>query len=194
MQETFDSLPLHDYHCALMSEQLPVIVDPLFMVKRGFQWSGVLNLRTMERVVPSLTEADQRPLAVSLEFAVEQGKPCIKGRIQGQAEMICQRCMQPVVVGFDQSFCLGLVETELQEQALPSDWESYYIHDSEIRPADVVEDEVLLALPLAPMHKTVAECSGDFLAPEPDQSAQEENSNEQRPNPFSVLGQLKQSR
>jgi len=190
LQETFDSMPLHDYHCALMSAQLPVIVDPLFMVKREFAWSGELETGGMERLATHVSGAAE-PISATLEFGREHGKARIRGHVQGQVEMICQRCMLPVTISFDQSFCLGLVQSQAEEERLPEDWEACYINDAEMYPVDVLEEEILLALPLVARHEDV-NCAGDPAQTDPESEQAQEQ--EKRPNPFDVLAQLKQSR
>jgi len=51
--------------------------------------------------------------------------------------------------------------------------------------ADIVSDEVLLALPIVPLHRVSDGCNADLKAYKPPED-------EQRENPFAVLAGLKQ--
>ena len=78
---------------------------------------------------------------------------------------------------------LGLITSEAQENALPEGMEPLLVGESaEIRPIDLVEDELILALPVVPMN------------PEstlPDAVRVPDEDNEVKPNPFSALAALK---
>ena len=75
------------------------------------------------------------------------------------------------------------IAAEAQEDALPEGMEPLLVGESaEIRPIDLVEDELILALPVVPMN------------PEstlPDAVRVPDEDNEVKPNPFSALAALK---
>ncbi|OYU45135.1 MAG: hypothetical protein CFE44_09120 [Burkholderiales bacterium PBB4] len=108
-----------------------------------------------------------------------------------QAEVVlpltCQRCLGPVDVQvlFDRDF--RFVATE--EMAAVEDEESeedVLVLSRNFNLAELVEDELLMALPVAPKH---AEC------PEPVKLQVADvdfvDTTEEKPNPFAILGQLK---
>ena len=80
---------------------------------------------------------------------------------------------------------LGLITREEDEAGLPAGYEPLLLEAAEIRPADVIEDELLLALPLIPVKPGLEESDlGWSTDPEQTEAPQ-------RPNPFAALNSLK---
>ena len=53
---------------------------------------------------------------------------------------------------------LGLVRDEDEEQALPPDYEALLVpEDGNLRPLDLVEDELVLAVPVVPLASALPE-------------------------------------
>ena len=99
--------------------------------------------------------------------------------------MLCQRRLEsfdwPVVLDAR----LGLIRKEEDEAGLPPGYEPLLVLETDIRPADVIEDELILALPLVPLspgndsEEEVVVWSSEMAKPE-------------KPNPFAALSALKQ--
>ena len=109
-------------------------------------------------------------------------------QLKGQVEidLVCQRCLEPVAtqVQFDRKF--RFVESE--EAALAQDEDSeedLLVSSPQFDLLELVEDELLMALPVSPKHE---ECPGELKlsASDADFEAMSE-----RPNPFAKLAQLK---
>jgi uncharacterized protein len=83
---------------------------------------------------------------------------------------------------------LGLIRPERDEAGLPPDCEPLLVaEDGRLNPADVIEDELLLALPLVPVNpdsRLPDEVTGHDLAEDPVGEGHSEN-------PFAVLRELK---
>ena len=76
---------------------------------------------------------------------------------------------------------LGLITSEAQESALPEGMEPLLVPESaELNPLDLVEDELILALPVVPINPDSS--LPDTLWPLED---------DDKPNPFNVLAALK---
>lgn len=103
-----------------------------------------------------------------------------------EIDLVCQRCLEPVTtqVQFDREF--RFVESE--ELALAQDEdceEDLLVSSAQFDMLELVEDELLMALPVSPKHE---KCPGDpkLSAADADFEATSE-----RPNPFAKLAQLK---
>jgi uncharacterized protein len=108
-------------------------------------------------------------------------------RAQAELAMVCQRTLETFVLPIAIDTRLGLIVREEEEAGLPEGYEPLMVENDHLRPADVIEDELLLALPLIPVKPGAAESelvwsSGPDIEPEPEP---------ERENPFSVLGRLK---
>jgi uncharacterized protein len=103
--------------------------------------------------------------------------------------LVCQRSLQrfllPVVI--EQRFGLvrGGEDAEADEAGLPGGYEALAVgDDGELRPADLVEDELILAVPLVPAMPGSEAVEHDWAA-----TAEEEAV----ANPFAALAALKKT-
>lgn len=168
-----------------MSEGLPERLDLLAAAEAGRELHGRIALAVLERVTPLLASP-----AGELEVALHLGKDangtyCLSGRISGDVVLQCQRCLEDMGLTLAIEFRLGLVRSQAGANRLARRYEPLIVTDEPASIADIVSDEILLALPFAPVHADTEPCSGlleDYRAA-PD---------EQRENPFAVLAELKQ--
>ncbi|MBK5942310.1 MULTISPECIES: YceD family protein [Halorhodospira] len=118
---------------------------------------GTLALPTMPRLAPLLAIQEGQAWA-RLEGSLDDaGRRELAGRIEADVPLTCQRCLgvyyHPVVVAFR----VVIVATEEEGEALPDELEPY-VCGSAVRPLQVVEEEILLALPVVARH-TGADCT-----------------------------------
>jgi len=116
------------------------------------------------------------------------GAPVPWLQLKGQVEidLVCQRCLEPVAtqVQFDREF--RFVESE--EAALAQDEDSeedLLVSSPQFDLLELVEDELLMALPVSPKHE---ECPGELKLSASDADFE---ATSERPNPFAKLAQLK---
>jgi uncharacterized protein len=84
---------------------------------------------------------------------------------------------------------LGLIRSERDEAALPPDVEPLLVaDDGKLSLLDVIEDELLLALPLVPVNPDSA-LPEEVAGPSPEEISAERRSD----NPFAVLRELKKT-
>lgn len=98
---------------------------------------------------------------------------------------ICQRCLDEVQVDLQAEFSLQIVYSEEQAQQIASNYEPWLVVDKMANLCEVLEDEILLALPVVNYHP-VGACTGDAFV---DTLDSDEGS--VGDNPFSILNQLK---
>jgi uncharacterized protein len=72
--------------------------------------------------------------------------------------LVCQRCLKPMVQEVDQQTALVLLETESLEALAPKDLEPLVLDQRGLRPADLIEDELIMSLPLVPRHRAAEAC------------------------------------
>jgi uncharacterized protein len=131
--------------------------------------------------LPRLSEAGGREgswIEANFQFAHFDGRPAVSGELHGAAVLTCQRCMQPVSLEIDDSFQVLIVEEERGDE--PGGYEPVVAKASRLDLRWLAEEQVLLALPLVPMHenedcaKGVVASSSEADAPESEESADEE--------------------
>lgn len=165
---------------------IPHRVDALKLIDNNQQLVAKIDSSELSR----LNEAVERcvsPVSCVLSFERDEERhKLLVGSCSIDVLMTCQRCLESVEVKVSSQFKLGLVFNDEQAQQLPKRLEPAELDEhGGLDVWTVIEDEVLLSLPMFPVHP---EDQCQFQQPEPEKTI----SNEKRPNPFDVLAQLKQ--
>ncbi|MDO4627172.1 MAG: 23S rRNA accumulation protein YceD [Pasteurellaceae bacterium] len=169
--------------------KLPLTVDPVKDAQRRLDYSGYYAAdqltRLAESVVKVLSDAQ-----VTLSFFIDPQKLVVmKGQAQVDVELDCQRCGQPFTQKLECSFHYSPVSNLDKIDELPEIYEPIEFNQfGEIDLIGTIEDELMLCLPIVPMHSSehcevsVAE---QVFGELPEELAK-------KPNPFAVLANLKQ--
>jgi uncharacterized protein len=170
-----------------MSVSLPAFVDAWRMVEERRIFEGVLPIAGFERL-RGLLANDAGDATYRIEFArSELGGASLLLDVSAPLTLTCQRTLEPFVHPVDLHARLGLIVHEREEAALAPGFEPLLVpSDGHIDPAAVIEDELVLAIPLVPV-------SPDSEWPEEGRGTGPENKpgEENKPNPFAVLRELK---
>lgn len=165
-----------------MSEQ--VIIDSLEFARSGQALRGRIPVAHLSRLQDCLHNNAGEVAYVLTGHVNERGKPVLHCAVSGELQLKCQRCLGALVYPLNTGSELELVanEQELAEDALQDDDADRIIADTQLDVLALVEEEILLGLPLSPRHAEI-ECRA---------GAQDEAAKSARPNPFAVLAELKQ--
>jgi uncharacterized protein len=93
-----------------------------------------------------------------LQFGREQGFMVAQVALRAQLELICQRCMGPMPVPIETSSPVLLIESEADAEAAPVEWETYLAAEGRLSLAALAAEELLLALPVVPLHADSSAC------------------------------------
>jgi uncharacterized protein len=135
----------------MTKEYLPKQVNPFRFADNASRLRGSLLIKDMLRLKTSLAD-ESGEVSASLQFDKKSGIRFLKGQIEAKITLICQRCLQPYVQEIIDDFQLGIVGTEEGVKRLPEDYEPLLVTNEVIVLRDVVEDELILRLPIVPMH------------------------------------------
>jgi uncharacterized protein len=125
---------------------------------------------------------------VSLRFHVVGSFPAAEGSVSGSVWLVCQRCLDDYEAQLESSVRVAFVDNDVDAATVPEDYEAVTVDAGRLALADFVEDELLLALPLVPMHATPAECGVKREAPAAKVEPSVEKSSVHRP--FAALQDL----
>lgn len=175
-----------------MSAGLPAFLDPL----RGAQerhYRGALELARMERL-GELLSARTGEVAVSVRVAPGPGDALLVDLgLQAELRTQCQRCLRDMTVSLDLRPRVGIVRSVAQGEQLPEGYEPLVPEEDTEAPvhgavqlAGLVEDELILAFPIVPMHPLDACPAAQHL-----EDASQEQAPSAEDNPFAVLSGLK---
>ncbi len=123
--------------------------------------------------------------AGGLSFARESRLAVADVRVSAEVVLTCQRCLQPVRCPIDSEGRAALVATPEEADRVPETLEAVFAEGHRISLLDLVEEELLLALPLVPRH---ADCGGDEV--DADEAAQPDEAAPETHRPFGELAQL----
>ncbi len=154
--------------------------------RRSFQ--GVLPIAALPRLGEALA-GTEGTAQYELDFGRDEfGTAYLDLRVQAPLTLTCQRTLEPFVLPVTVDSRLGLIRSEREEAALPPEVEPLLVaDDGKLNLADVIEDELLLALPLVPVNpdSTLPE---EVVGPGPEEASSGEGRSD---NPFAVLRELK---
>jgi uncharacterized protein len=160
--------------------------DAFRLAARGESFAGELEVADLTRVADRLASKDRlAKVTWSIDGGRDNlGRPMIALTVRGNLPLICQRCLQACEVGVDQRSELLLAHDDAELRRLDADEREVVLASEPIDARTLVEDELLLSLPFAPMHAE-AECPADA-----GKSAQQSG----RTLPFKELAAMKKRR
>lgn len=172
----------------MSKSRLPEYVDPYHLANNGERLEGSMAVRGMERLQP-LLQGEAADIEVRLEFVLQDRRvPIITGSVRAELPLLCQRCLEPMIGEVNPRFHLAVVKSQHQAERLPDNLEPLLLEEGNLSIRTLIEDEILLALPLVARHEPedcAAEASTDSGAEPP--------ASEQKKNPFAVLESLKKN-
>ena len=180
-----------------MQAGLPQQLDPRQLADASGGVSGTLAIDEMPRLV-ELLGSNESVVEYELNFSRhEQGWVVIEGDFSTCLGMECQRCLQAVDIEISQPVKVAIATDEAEARRLPGQFEPLILDGRVLSLKDFFEEELLLALPLAPFHNKGAcaraaktELANTELA-NTELANTELKSDDDRQNPFAVLKELK---
>jgi len=175
-----------------MSNGLPETIKPLELVQSRGRMEGELVIRDMTRLEGRL-QGTAGTARVRLHFGKDANNiSFIKGQVTATLELLCQRCLENMQFPVDITVSLGIIGAADDAGRLPADYEPLLLGESEtVVLKELIEDELLLALPIVALHAR-DECGAEFVVEaEPDGAPQ---TDEDTHSPFAGLAELMKSR
>ncbi|WP_253481790.1 YceD family protein [Natronocella acetinitrilica] len=169
---------------AMTSLSPPATVDVARWLDQRREVLGVLPVAGMARLCELLTD-DRGSVDVALKLGRDIGRrPVISGELHLNVWLLCQRCLQAFEWRATLPVSIGIVASEAEAEALPESLDPLIVDDGELRLHALIEDEVILGLPIVARHPDEVGC---LKAPRSKSQPQAES----KPNPFAALESLK---
>ena len=181
----------------MSANTFPAQIEPFKWAEQGFTWSGNLPSYRFARIVlEAVGSIDDQLVNIDCKLSMDAYHRIVwlDGHIETKVPMECQRCLGSVEIELVSDFHLALVDDESLIERLDEDADFIVLGESEATtkgdydsPAtanllSLIEDELLLLLPLPPKHGA---CEHKH------QPAIQNIAEEKRDNPFDVLASLK---
>ena len=108
--------------------------------------------------------------------------------LSGTARLVCQRCLGPLDVGVEAATEVGLISNEADMNRVPEELEPVLAPEGRISVGELVEEELLLTLPIVPLHAD--EAGGTCVAADAPPLATHGREEDQTQRPFEQLAEL----
>ncbi|ORM64611.1 23S rRNA accumulation protein YceD [Pantoea rodasii] len=167
--------------------KLPLTIDLARAAQKRLDYQGVYAPELVARLADTVVSVDS-DVDCTMSFAIDnQRLAVLQGTADVQVTLSCQRCNQSFPHAVHVSYCFSPVSSDEQAEALPEAYEPVDINDfGEIDLLAVIEDELILALPVVPVHD-----SEHCEVSDADMVFGKLPAEAEKPNPFAVLASLK---
>ena len=170
----------------MINAPIPPHVDPRKLADRGITLTGEIPLSDFFRVCELLTDTAGL-VRVAFEFSRDEQKVAVMQlKLESEVRMICQRCLDEAVIPVSGEYLYAIVVPGTEELHFPQGYDVLEVGEEPLDLLALIEDELLLSLPIVPMHPP-EECQQPAGLIESETSKNAVT----RSNPFSVLAQLK---
>ena len=149
----------------------------LKFAKKNLSVTDEFNIEVLPRI-NEIASNNSDKIKVNYSFYLENDTtPCLDGEVSLIIYLACQRCLEGLPFSLDFNFSLAFVKNENQAEKLSKHLELYLFEDEELSLIDLISDEILLSIPMAPKHNL--DCLSSF---------KEHNNYEQvEESPFAIL-------
>ena len=165
---------------------IPPHVDPRKLADRGVTFQGEMPLAELSRLCDPLADTGGAVRAKLSFERDERHAVVIHSLLEAEVKMVCQRCLDIVTLPIHSECDYAVIKEGGNSQAVPKGYDVLELGEDPLDLLALVEDELLLALPIVPVHDP-KDCQQPAGANQPDPTEDEVT----RSNPFSVLAQLK---
>jgi len=73
-------------------------------------------------------------------------------------ELVCQRCLEPFRYELAGRVNVVLADAGSVPAVVPEGYEPFELAEGRFSPAELIEDELIVSMPLAPKHERLADC------------------------------------
>lgn len=170
-----------------MFDKLPELIDPIYSAQHNKHFVASVNQARFPRLAQQL-ETTGEMIEVDIEFYFNKTYKLngFKLKLRTVLSLECQRSLKPFKYQVSSEVEGVFVESMQLAEDLPSEIEVYELIEERISLIELVEDELLLNIPLSPINE-----SAEIAYENPSESETVAKELEKKENPFAVLQGLK---
>jgi len=179
----------------LMLKKLPDWINPARLALNKVQLQGYAQVGQMSRLrevlfapTDDLDTLNSLQIDCDWQFSLSQRQVVCEGSLTANLPLLCQRCLQPLDwhLHTDIQYC-WLTDEEHEDQ-VSDEYEIVNMVEIPLKLATVIEEEVLLSLPLIAKHENCQVQHQQPLDPiQDDRTVTTANNLKAKPNPFELL-------
>ena len=122
------------------------------MAQRGSVLEGAIEFAKFARLKDLLNASDGSARARIAFRRGHDGMLFMELQYEAALELICQRCLEPVIHEVNERVDFAVAETEDSLAVLPQGVDLISLDGDRFKPATLIEDELIVSLPLVPRH------------------------------------------
>jgi uncharacterized protein len=162
-------------------------VDTLVGTETALDFS--IPLAELPRVSHELAGTDGAA-GGQVRFSRQQGQAVADLEVGAQPEVVCQRCMQPMRWPVKVKSRVALVSDYDAADRVPDGMEVFLVEGDSVSVRDLVDEEIMLALPNVPRHEEDSECARRKVQLPGQTDEPEEAADPKVQKPFAQFGEL----
>lgn len=125
------------------------------------RWTGTISIAALPRLAAAI--ADTRGQArAELQALHDGGQVSVQGKVEANLVLTCQRCFGNLDFPVKADINLAWVRSEKEATGLPDAYEPLLSESGRVDIAELIEDELLLALPISALHASPQECGTEI--------------------------------
>jgi uncharacterized protein len=148
-----------------------------------------IPLDELPRVAHELTSPDGEARG-HVRFSRQLGHAVADLEVSAQPEVVCQRCMQPMRWPVKVQSRVALVTDYDAADRVPEGLEVFLVEADSVSVRDLVDEEIMLAMPHVPRHEENSECARRKVRLPGQPEEPEDAPDSQVQKPFAQLGEL----
>ena len=152
----FDSGRVAAYYTRPMSPAPADLVNTVELAGRSACVEREVELQQLEALREAGALVGTRAHA-RLQFATFEGRPTIEVVVEGQVVLPCQRCLEPCTCAIEESAQLVVVDDD--SATVPGGFEPYVADPERLSLTELIEEQLLLGLPLIARHADRSACA-----------------------------------
>jgi uncharacterized protein len=128
------------------------------LANRGVTLGGELTIGKLARL-KSLLHSDVGSVSATLRFRQRgDGWLATELGVKATVELVCQRCLEPFRHELAETANVVLAAAASVPASVPAGFEPFELEDGRLQPAELVEEELIVAIPLVPKHERIEDC------------------------------------
>ncbi len=144
-------------NCEAMSREFPDLIDPWKAAEGRRVFQGTMALNNMKRLVPLLASVQgEAGFKVGFDYD-RQRNAIIELAVKADLSLLCQRSLEPYTETVQRTSKLVVIRDFDEQDLLPDYYEPILLESQKLALLELVEDELLLALPQVPKNPAVDE-------------------------------------
>jgi len=141
----------------------PLLINNLEFAKKNQEISGQIAIASCKRLAELISSSEGHVTDIRYRLtgsAKKMSLPSLFLQIEAQLPLLCQRCLEEIELNFALEFNYLITNKEISEIEENDDID-WLEASQEMDLIELIEDELLTAMPIAPMHETA--CSQTSL-------------------------------